>query len=67
VRHVSDPLNLRLARKHKRRAEKEAEAAAKRLAHGRSKGETTKAKLVSALEEKRLEMHRRAPDDKDCG
>ncbi len=64
---MSDVVNLRLHRKRKRRAAKDDAAAANRTAHGRPKAETEKAKLVRALEEKRLDMHRRAADEDERG
>ncbi len=54
-------------RKRKRRAEKDVAADANRLTHGRPKAETVKAKLVRALDEKRLDMHRRAADEDERG
>ncbi len=64
---MNEVVNLRLHRKRKRRAEKDDAAVANRLAHGRPKAETTKEKLIRALEEKRLAMHRRAADGDDRG
>jgi Domain of unknown function (DUF4169) len=64
---MGEIVNLRLKRKRRRRAEKEDAAAANRLAHGRPKAETTKAKLIRALEAKRLAMHRREADEDDRG
>jgi hypothetical protein len=60
---MAEIVNLRHSRKRKARAEKEREAAANRLAHGRPKVETTKTSLVRALDEKRLEAHRRKSQD----
>ena len=56
---MAEIVNLRRARKQKRRTEKETDAAANRLKHGHSKSERTKAKLSRALTDKRLEDHRR--------
>jgi hypothetical protein len=58
---MSDIVNLRLARKRKRRAEKESVAAANRLRHGRSAAEQQESLLARRLDEKRLDGHRRAP------
>jgi hypothetical protein len=46
---MGDLLNLKLHRKRKARAEKEAEAAQNRIAHGRTREEKT---LTQALNEK---------------
>jgi hypothetical protein len=56
---MADLINLRQARKRKRRAEKESAAAANRHAHGRSASEWKETSLARALEERRLEGHRR--------
>jgi hypothetical protein len=56
---LSEILNLRHARKRKRRDEKERAAEASRLQHGRAKDEKARTKLSLALESKRLEAHRR--------
>lgn len=58
---MADIVNLRQARKRKRRGEKERIAEANRLAHGRSGAETREARLTRKLDETRLEGHRRQP------
>jgi hypothetical protein len=64
---MSEIVNLRLHRKRKRRAEKNEAASANRLAHGRSKTEAMTQKGLRALEDKRLEMHRRMPEEERDG
>ncbi|MGH6926555.1 MAG: DUF4169 family protein [Propylenella sp.] len=59
---MSEIVNLRQARKRKRRAVKEREAAANRAAHGVPSAEKRAARATEALAEKRLEGHRREPD-----
>jgi hypothetical protein len=59
---MSEIVNLRMARKQKRRAEKERDAAANRAAHGTPGAEKRAARAAKALSEKRLEGHRRKPD-----
>ena len=56
---MDEIVNLRLERKRKLRAAKELLAAAERLAHGRTRREKKGAELTRALEEKRIEGHRR--------
>jgi hypothetical protein len=56
---MADIVNLRQARKKKRRDDAEREAAANRLLHGRTSGEKSKTRLGRMLEEKRLDAHRR--------
>lgn len=62
---MNEIVNLRLARKRRRRAAKEDAAAQNRLTHGRSKAEKTQAGAISTLDERRLEGHRR--DDGGSG
>ena len=62
---MNEVVNLRLARKRRRRAEKEDAAARNRLTHGRAKAEKTRVGAISALDERRLEGHRR--DDGESG
>jgi Domain of unknown function (DUF4169) len=62
---MTEIVNLRLARKRRRRAEKDEAATANRLAHGRSKAEKTRADRVGALDATRLEGHRREPGRKE--
>ncbi len=56
---MSEIVNLRQARKRRRRADKESAAEASRREHGTPKSERTKAILLRTLAEKRLEAHRR--------
>jgi hypothetical protein len=56
---VAEIVNLRQARKRKRRDDKARDAAASRLLHGRTAGEKSRTGLERELEEKRLEAHRR--------
>ncbi len=59
---MDEIVSLRLARKRRRRAEKEDAAAQNRLTHGRSKAEKTQTAEIRTLDEKRLEAHRRDDD-----
>jgi hypothetical protein len=62
---MADIVNLRQARKKKRRDDAEREAAANRLLHGRTAGEKSKTRLGREIEEKRLDAHRRdAPPER---
>ena len=54
-------INLRQARKRKRRAEREREAQQNRLTHGRRADERAQAGRLRELEAGRLEAHRREP------
>jgi hypothetical protein len=56
---MSELINLRQARKRKRRDDKARAAESNRLAHGRTKSEKERTKLSQELEAKRLEAHRR--------
>jgi len=58
---VGEVVNLRLMRKRKERLEKERLAAENRLRHGRPRAEREAERLGTALEESRLEGHRRIP------
>ncbi len=62
---MSDAVNLRRARKQKRRAEKERAAAQNRFAHGRPISEKKAARRAGVLDAKRLEGHRRDPGPRD--
>ena len=64
---MAEIVNLRQARKRKRRDEKEHEAAANRRLHGQTGSEKTKLRLTRALDEKRLEGHRRGGAEADDG
>jgi len=56
---MADIINLRQARKRKRRAGSEVQAAENRVRHGRSAAEKARLGLTSGLEHKRLDAHRR--------
>jgi hypothetical protein len=56
---MGDVINLRLHRKRKDRAEKEAAAAANRTKFGRTKAEKEASRAVVDLETRRLDGHRR--------
>ena len=65
---MAETVNLRQARKRKRRDEAARQADANRLAFGRSGAEKAETLLKRELDERRLEGHRRAepqPGDKD--
>jgi len=59
---VSEVVNLRQARKRKRRAEKVRIAAENRLSKGQPTVGKAAARRAQALAEKRLDGHRREPD-----
>jgi len=59
---MSETVNLRRARKQRRRAEKERTAAENRLTHGTPAAEREARRRAVALDEKRLVAHRREPD-----
>jgi len=67
---MAEIVNLRQARKRKRRSDKEDAAAANRLTHGRPAAEKTATRLVRDLEERRVAGHRREvrgeADREDC-
>jgi hypothetical protein len=56
---MSEIVNLRQARKRKRRAENERTAEANRVQHGRTKGEKLKTSRLNAMAEERHAAHRR--------
>lgn len=60
---MAEIVNMKRARKLKARAEAEKEAAANRLAHGRSKAERNLARAEEDAARRKLEGHRREPDD----
>ena len=62
---MADIVNLRQARKRKRRDEKDRSADQNRRAHGRSSAEKTETGLTRSLDDKRLEAHRRERPDGD--
>src|SRR5262249_31667585 len=67
-RLMAEIVNLRLARKDKARADKDATAAQNRALFGRSKAETSKAAAEKALAERTLAGHRRSdPSDPKAG
>jgi Domain of unknown function (DUF4169) len=55
---MGEIVNLRRARKKRAAAVAEEEAAANRLAYGRSKGENRAAKAERVIAERRLDSHR---------
>jgi hypothetical protein len=60
---MSDVVNLRQARKRKRRAENEREAADKRHTHGLSAKAKKTRRLKHEFDMRRLDGHRRTSDD----
>lgn len=56
---TAEIVNLRRARKHKQRSDRETAASANRAAHGRSAEERTATGLKHDLETRRIEGHRR--------
>lgn len=56
---MADIVNLRQARKRKRRSDSAKDAAANRLVHGQSGSDKARRRLTGELEHKRLEGHRR--------
>lgn len=60
---MGEVINLRRARKEREKAAKEAEAAANRLLHGRSKAERRLAEGEAEIAARRLEGHRRDEPD----
>ena len=61
----ADLVNLRQARKRRKRAEDEARAAQNRIAHGRTKGERAETGALNALAEKRWKAGRIETDGSD--
>ncbi len=61
---MAEIVNLRQARKHKARAEKEARADANRIAFGRTKAEKKQTQAEQDLEKSRLDQHKRDNDGK---
>lgn len=59
---MGDVISLRLHKKRKERAEKEATAAANRSKFGRTKAEKETSRGVVELEARRLDGHRRDDD-----
>jgi hypothetical protein len=62
---MAEIVNLRQARKRKRRSDQERAAEENRLAHGRSKTEKAESGMLRGLIEKRLDGHRRSPAARD--
>lgn len=64
---MGDIVNLRMARKHKARAEKERTAAENRVLHSRSKSERDGQRHAAREADRFIEGHRLSParDDKD--
>ncbi|HEX2255802.1 MAG TPA: DUF4169 family protein [Afifellaceae bacterium] len=67
---MAEPINLRQARKRKRRDGKEREAAENRILHGRTGAEKARSRLERELGDKRLDDHLRqhpakSPQDPD--
>ena len=60
---MSDIVNLRQARKRKRRADEARQAAEKRTTHGQSAATRKARRLKHEFDAKRHEGHRRTPDD----
>jgi hypothetical protein len=58
---VADIVNLRQARKHKARVDKERVAGQNRALHGRSKAEKQRDRLIAEKTEKFVADHRREP------
>ncbi|QRM30868.1 DUF4169 family protein [Microvirga sp. VF16] len=61
---MAEIINLRQARKHKARAEKEARADANRIAFGRTKAEKNLTKAEQDLVKSRLDSHKRDDSEK---
>ena len=60
---MADIINLRMARKQKARADKEAQAQQNRITFGRTKAEKQQAAAEKALADKRIDGHRRDEAD----
>lgn len=60
---MAEIVNLRRTRKQKARIAAETEAAAKRLAHGRSKTERNKTRAEQEAADRKLDGHKRGDDD----
>ena len=61
---MAEIVNLRLARKHKARADKARAADENRVAFGRSRQERENAQRLSDQAERTLDGHRREPRDR---
>ncbi len=62
---MTSVINLRIARKRAKRRKAEQEAAANRLAHGRSKADRNLERLRSDKENVRLDQHRIESGDEE--
>lgn len=60
---MAEIINLRQARKARARVARDVEAAANRAAHGRPKAERRLAEAEAARAARRVEGHRREPED----
>jgi hypothetical protein len=58
---MADIVNLRMARKHKARADREQAAEQNRALHGRSKAERERDRQQAERAEKFIDGHRRSP------
>jgi hypothetical protein len=61
---MAEIINLRQARKHKARADKEARANENRIAFGRTKAEKNLTQAEQDLAKSRLDQHKRDSDEK---
>jgi hypothetical protein len=60
---AADIVNLRLARKRKKRSDQEAAAEQNRVSHGRTKSERSLTDALNRLEDRRLDQKRRERRD----
>lgn len=60
---MAEIINLRMARKHKARADKEAQAAQNRITFGRTKAEKQQTAAEKALADKRIDGHKKTTED----
>ncbi|WP_262027673.1 DUF4169 family protein [Microvirga sp. Mcv34] len=61
---MAEIINLRQARKHKARAEKEVRAQENRIAFGRTKAEKNLSRAERDLAQSRLDQHKRDDNEK---
>jgi hypothetical protein len=64
---TAEIINLRRARKAKARAEREQQAASRRVAFGRTKAERTESAAIRRIEDARLEGSRRDAGQPEAG